>query len=76
MRLKRLPVSEVKIDPSFVGRLLASADDEVIVRSIVRPGPARSGIDSVAEGVETAEVAAALRPWAATARRAGTSAGR
>jgi diguanylate cyclase (GGDEF)-like protein len=60
VRLKRLPVREVKIDSSFVGRMLASSDDEVIVQSIV--DLVRSlGIDSVAEGVESAEVAAALR---------------
>lgn len=60
VRLKRLPVREVKIDSSFVGRMLASSDDEVIVRSIVDLVRAL-GIDSVAEGVESAEVAAALR---------------
>ncbi|HEY5019200.1 MAG TPA: EAL domain-containing protein [Streptosporangiaceae bacterium] len=59
VRLKRLPVSEVKIDSSFVGRLLHSADDQVIVRSIVDLVGAL-GIRSVAEGVESAEVAAAL----------------
>src|SRR5580692_9620480 len=56
VRLKRLPVSEVKIDSSFVGRLLQSADDMVIVRSIVDLVGAL-GIRSVAEGVESAEVA-------------------
>ncbi|MGD0374337.1 MAG: EAL domain-containing protein [Streptosporangiaceae bacterium] len=60
VRLKRLPVREVKIDSSFVGRMLASSDDEVIVQSIVDLVKAL-GIDSVAEGVESAEVAAALR---------------
>jgi diguanylate cyclase (GGDEF)-like protein len=59
-RLKRLPISEVKIDSSFVGRLLDSADDEVIVKSIVDLVRAL-GIRSVAEGVESAEVANALR---------------
>jgi diguanylate cyclase (GGDEF)-like protein len=60
VRLKRLPVSEVKIDSSFVGRLLDSPDDEVIVKSIVDLVRAL-GIRSVAEGVESAEVADALR---------------
>ena len=60
VRLKRLPVSEVKIDSSFIGRLLDSADDEVIVQSIVDLVRALD-IDSVAEGVESAEVASALR---------------
>jgi diguanylate cyclase (GGDEF)-like protein len=60
VRLKRLPVSEVKIDSSFIRRMLVSADDEVIVQSIVDLVRALD-IDSVAEGVESAEVASALR---------------
>jgi diguanylate cyclase (GGDEF)-like protein len=60
VRLKRLPVSEVKIDSSFIRRLLVSADDEVIVQSIVDLVRALQ-IDSVAEGVESAEVAGALK---------------
>ncbi|HBW17900.1 MAG TPA: GGDEF-domain containing protein, partial [Actinobacteria bacterium] len=59
VRLKRLPISEVKIDSSFVSRLLDSPDDEVIVKSIVDLARAL-GIRSVAEGVESAEVASAL----------------
>jgi diguanylate cyclase (GGDEF)-like protein len=59
VRLKRLPVSEVKVDASFVTELFDVADNEPIVRSLV--GLVRAlGIRSVAEGVETAEVAAAL----------------
>jgi EAL domain len=50
----------VKIDASFISRLLDSADDEVIVQSIVDLVRALD-IDSVAEGVESAKVAAALR---------------
>jgi diguanylate cyclase (GGDEF)-like protein len=60
VRLKRLPVSEVKVDSSFVSRLLDSPDDEVVVKSILDLAAAL-GIRSVAEGVESAEVAAALR---------------
>jgi len=60
VRLRRLPVGEVKIDASFVRRLLRSADDEVIVRSIIDLVRAL-GIRSVAEGVETGETAATLR---------------
>jgi diguanylate cyclase (GGDEF)-like protein len=57
--LKRLPVSEVKVDASFVTSLFDVADNELIVSSLV--GLVRAlGIRSVAEGVETAEVAAAL----------------
>jgi EAL domain-containing protein (putative c-di-GMP-specific phosphodiesterase class I) len=59
VRLKRLPVTEVKVDSSFVGRLLESPDDEVVVKSIVDLAAAL-GIRSVAEGVESAEVASAL----------------
>jgi len=59
VRLKRLPVSEVKVDRSFVTKLFDVADNEPIVRSLV--GLVRAlGIRSVAEGVETPEVAAAL----------------
>jgi diguanylate cyclase (GGDEF)-like protein len=59
VRLKRLPVCEVKVDSSFVGRLLESPDDEVVVKSILDLAAAL-GIRSVAEGVESAKVAAAL----------------
>jgi len=59
VRLKRLPVSEVKVDSSFVSRLLESPDDKVVVKSIVDLAAAL-GIRSVAEGVESAEVADAL----------------
>ncbi|MGE5287366.1 MAG: putative bifunctional diguanylate cyclase/phosphodiesterase [Micromonosporaceae bacterium] len=60
VRLKRLPVCEIKIDASFVMRMLDNADDKVIVQSLVELVRAL-GIRSVAEGVETAEVAQALR---------------
>ncbi|WP_344917981.1 putative bifunctional diguanylate cyclase/phosphodiesterase [Streptosporangium oxazolinicum] len=59
VRLQRLPVAEVKIDSSFVRRIGESKDDERVVRSIV--DLVRSlGLRSVAEGVESAEVAARL----------------
>jgi diguanylate cyclase (GGDEF)-like protein len=59
LRLKRLPFNEVKVDSSFVERLLASPDDEVVVKSILDLASAL-GIRSVAEGVESADVADAL----------------
>jgi diguanylate cyclase (GGDEF)-like protein len=60
VRLKRLPVCEIKIDSSFVRRMLNDPDDKVIVQSLV--DLVRTlGIRSVAEGVETGEVAEALR---------------
>ncbi|MEO3800912.1 EAL domain-containing protein [Nonomuraea sp. B1E8] len=59
IRLQRLAVSEVKIDASFVRRIAESEDDERIVRSIV--DLVRSlGLRSVAEGVESDEVAIRL----------------
>jgi diguanylate cyclase (GGDEF)-like protein len=59
VRLKRLPVTEVKVDSSFVSRLLESSDDEVVVKSILDLAAAL-GIRSVAEGIESGEVAATL----------------
>lgn len=58
--LKRLPVREMKIDVSIVARLGASADDDLIVRSLVDLVRGL-GIRSVAEGVESAAAAASLR---------------
>jgi diguanylate cyclase (GGDEF)-like protein len=60
VRLKRLPVSEIKIDSSFIQRLPDSRDDAVIVRSLVDLVRAL-GIRSVAKGVESAAAADALR---------------
>jgi EAL domain-containing protein (putative c-di-GMP-specific phosphodiesterase class I) len=60
VRLKRLPVEEIKIDSSFVRRIAESSDDSVIVRSIV--DLVRTlGLRSVAEGVEDAHTAQLLR---------------
>ncbi|WP_230420625.1 putative bifunctional diguanylate cyclase/phosphodiesterase [Actinomadura soli] len=60
VRLNRLPVEEIKIDSSFVGRLTESTEDAVIVRSIV--DLARTlGLRSVAEGVEDPATARMLR---------------
>ncbi|QKW34660.1 bifunctional diguanylate cyclase/phosphodiesterase [Actinomadura sp. NAK00032] len=60
VRLKRLPVEEIKIDASFVHRLADSTDDAVIVRSIV--DLVRTlGLRSVAEGVEDPATAQTLR---------------
>jgi diguanylate cyclase (GGDEF)-like protein len=58
-RLRRMPVAEVKIAPTFVSGLASSPDSQVIVRSLVDMVRGL-GIRSVAEGVETADVAAAL----------------
>jgi diguanylate cyclase (GGDEF)-like protein len=53
--LKRLPVSELKVDRSFVMRLAETEDDASIVRSIIDLAHAL-GLEAVAEGVETEEV--------------------
>ena len=53
--LKRLPVSEIKVDQSFVSRLTKDGDDASIVRSIIDLAHGL-GLQAVAEGVETAEV--------------------
>src|SRR5207245_11262123 len=54
VHLKRLPVSEVKIDRSFVLRMDVNEDDAAIVRSIIDLASAL-GLRVVAEGVETHE---------------------
>ena len=55
VHLRRLPVSEIKIDRSFVARMATSEDDAVIVRTIVELGAAL-GLRVVAEGVDSAPV--------------------
>jgi diguanylate cyclase (GGDEF)-like protein len=59
LRLKRLPFGEIKVDSSFISRMLESPEDKVVVKSIVDLA-AGLGITSVAEGVESAAVAGAL----------------
>ncbi len=57
--LRRLPVSEVKIDRSFVQSMVDSPDDDAIVRSII--GLSRElGMRVVAEGVEDERTARML----------------
>ena len=58
--LKKLPVSEMKIDKSFVMDMLENEDDEIIVKSIIDLAHNLELI-VVAEGVETKEVAQRLQ---------------
>jgi EAL domain-containing protein (putative c-di-GMP-specific phosphodiesterase class I) len=58
--LRRLPVSVLKIDKSFVMNMLENTDDAVIVRSTVDLGH-NLGLRVVAEGVETGEAWERLR---------------
>jgi diguanylate cyclase (GGDEF)-like protein len=60
VHLRQLPLREMKIDSSFVRRLPGTADDEVIVRSLIDLIRAL-GIRSVAKGVGSPRTAAALR---------------
>ena len=58
--LKRLPVSELKIDRTFVCNLVDGRNDEVIVRSTIELGH-NLGLRVVAEGVEDEETLHELR---------------
>jgi diguanylate cyclase (GGDEF)-like protein len=49
--LRRLPVSEIKIDKSFVQSMSSCAEDRVIVDSVIGLGH-KLGLNVVAEGVE------------------------
>lgn len=58
--LQRFPLDTLKIDRSFVARMVSEARDQELVRIIVMLAHTM-GLDVVAEGVETAEHAEALR---------------
>ena len=60
--LRRLPVSELKIDRSFVANVLLDEQDEVIVRSTIDLGH-NLGLEVVAEGVENNEVLERLQSF-------------
>jgi EAL domain-containing protein (putative c-di-GMP-specific phosphodiesterase class I) len=60
--LRRLPVTTLKIDQTFIRHLATSDSDQKIVRSIL--GLARSfGLGTVAEGVEDEAALDLLRDW-------------
>jgi EAL domain-containing protein (putative c-di-GMP-specific phosphodiesterase class I) len=58
--LKKMPVSELKIDQSFVQDMLKNENDEVIVRSTIDLAH-NMGLKVVAEGVEEKEIVARLK---------------
>jgi EAL domain-containing protein (putative c-di-GMP-specific phosphodiesterase class I) len=60
VNLRHLPISELKIDRSFVSEMLVGANDRVIVNSAIDLGH-NLGMQVVAEGVESHEVEAQLR---------------
>ncbi len=60
VNLRHLPISELKIDRSFVSEMLVGANDRVIVNSAIDLGH-NLGMQVVAEGVESDEVEAELR---------------
>ena len=58
--LRRYPVDLLKIDQSFVAGLVDNPEDATIVDAVVRLGHS-FGLQTVAEGVETAEQLTKLR---------------
>ena len=58
--LRKMPTSELKIDQSFVRNMLHDHSSERIVRSVIDLAH-NLGMHTVADGVENAETAAALR---------------
>jgi diguanylate cyclase (GGDEF)-like protein len=61
-QLKKLPVSELKIDKSFILNLESSADDQLIVRSTIDLGHTL-GLSVTAEGVESEAIRALLKSY-------------
>jgi diguanylate cyclase (GGDEF)-like protein len=58
--LRQLPVSELKVDRSFIANMIVDQQDEVIVRSTIDLGH-NLGLEVVAEGVECQQVLQQLR---------------
>ena len=61
-QLKKLPVSELKIDKSFILNLDTSADDQLIVRSTIDLGHTL-GLSVTAEGVESEAIKTLLKSY-------------
>ena len=60
--LRRMPISEIKIDRSFVGNIISDPDDASIVKAMIGLGQSLE-LDVIAEGVETQEVLDALKQF-------------
>ncbi|MEK9803746.1 MAG: EAL domain-containing protein, partial [Curvibacter sp.] len=60
--LRRFDIDKLKIDQSFVRELCSNADDAAIVRAVVQMAHSLS-LKTLAEGVETDEMAQALRTY-------------
>ncbi len=63
--LREMPFSELKIDKSFITNLIESRDSFAIVKSVVGLAT-HMGLETVAEGVETADVARLLQELGVT----------
>lgn len=57
--LVNLPISEIKVDRSFVSGMLSNPKNKAIIRGLIVTGQA-IGVDIVAEGVETEEEASCI----------------
>jgi EAL domain-containing protein (putative c-di-GMP-specific phosphodiesterase class I) len=60
--LRELPIDEVKLDKDFIAPILVDPRAAAIVRAVVDLAHAL-GVTTIAEGVESAETAAALRDY-------------
>ena len=59
-QLKNLPISELKVDRSFVSTMRSDPSDSLIVRSVIELSH-NLGLSAVAEGVENADTMSSLR---------------